>query len=108
MAVNEPTNVITDAITFLTKIHEEDVVTIAFIKRSTKEERIMKCTLNFNKIPKADRPASVNLKRILVDLQKNKLLRVYDVEKMGWRSIPINSVTWMTDSNNKSYTLKLV
>jgi len=87
--------VISTAIKMLEKITEEDELTIRFRKRSTGEMRVMKCTLNFEKIPTRDKPASVNLKSILKLLRDHKILHVYDLEKMGWRSIPVDATEWM-------------
>ena len=98
---------IDDAITLLDMISKMGEATIAFKKRTTGEMRVMRCTLNFKVIPKEKRPASVNLKRILTDLQKNKLLRVFDIEKMDWRSVTIDSIQCLTDDNNNLFKIKL-
>ena len=88
-------NEITTAIEFLKKIREEDICTISFIKRSDKSTRVMKFTLNFNRIPVEDRPKGVNLEKILKMIYDHRILTVYDLEKKGWRSIPFDAVEWL-------------
>ena len=98
---------ITSAINFLDMLSNLDVATIAFRKRTNNEMRIMKCTLNFDKIPKSKQPKGVNLKKILSYIQKNNILHVFDVEKMGWRSVPLDNVQWVTDDKDQMYKVKI-
>ncbi len=100
-------SIINSATEFLDKIRNEKLVTIKFVKKTTGQERTMKCTLDFSLIPISDKPKSVNLSAILSMLNKHKILRVYDVEKQGWRSVPFDKVQWMeTKSDNKRYRIK--
>ena len=87
--VEKKSDEITSAIDFLQKISSEDVVIIKFTKKDG-SDRIMRCTLNFARIPKEFRPKGVSLKDILTQIKKNKILRVFDIEKIGWRSVPFD------------------
>ena len=89
------------AIDFLTMLTESDFIMIYFIKKSG-EKRLMKATLNFNKIPKNHHPKQYNLKNILTKIRKSKGLSVFDLEKIGWRSIPLENeriISITTDQN---------
>jgi len=97
---------ITSAIDFLQKIISEDIVQIKFVKKDN-SVRIMRCTLNFNRIPKEHKPKNVSLKDILTQIKKNKILRVYDIEKMGWRSVPFEQTIWVK-TDNKIYSIKKI
>jgi len=65
----------------------------------------MRCTLDFTKVPKRDHPKRVNIENILKLIQKNKIMHVYDLEKMGWRSVPFERVQWM-DTKDRRYFVK--
>jgi len=103
---NQPENSISNAIDFLKRISEEDIVTVKFTKKDG-TDRIMKCTLNFNRIPKESRPKGVKLIDILKKIQKNKILSVFDLEKMGWRSIPFERTEWLK-TGNKTYSVQKI
>ncbi len=94
------TNEIRTAVDFLKKVREEDEVKIKFIKKDG-SERIMKCTLDFNKVPRDKHPKDVNLSKILNLLHKSKIIHVFDLDKNDWRSVPYNSVEWLETSDNK-------
>jgi len=81
--------------TELWKIIKESEVTVEFIKKD-KTKREMKCTLDFDKIPKKDYPKS-DIKEIdtLEKMKAKKILAMYDLEKQGWRSIPIDRLNWL-------------
>lgn len=98
---------ITNAIDFLEKITTEDIVLIKF-KKKDGSDRIMKATLNFARIPKADKPKGVSLKDILHFIKAHKILRVYDLEKMGWRSIPFDRTEWIRTGDQKVYSIRQV
>ena len=97
---------ITSAIDFLTRISEEDVVIVKF-KKIDGTDRIMRCTLNFARIPKEHKPKGISLKDILSLIKKNKILRVYDIEKMGWRSVPFDRTEYLK-TNTKMYSIRQV
>lgn len=98
---------ITDALDFLEKVIGEPEVIIKFIKRTTKELRVMRLTLDFSRIPEAKKPKTVNLKQILSLVKNNKIMRVFDLEKQEWRSIPLDSIEWLVDSQRKIFRISL-
>ena len=98
---------ISDAIQFLEKVTSEPEVTIKFIKRTDGSQRIMRMTLDFDQIPKNKKPSSVSLKKILSLIKNNRILHVFDLDKNDWRSIPLDNIEWMTDSNNTIYRIKI-
>jgi len=55
----------------------------------------MKCTLNFELIPKDKQPKSVNIPKILKLMKESGLIHVFDLEKKAWRSVPFNKVDWL-------------
>jgi len=98
-------NVIMSAITFWKKVYDEKEVVIKFEKKD-KTNRIMRCTLDFTKIPKKDHPKGVNIQNILSLIQKNKIMHVYDLDKKAWRSVPFDGVEWMDTKTMRYYTKK--
>jgi len=98
-------NIIDKATDFLDKIRSEDYVTIKFTKADG-TERIMKCTLNFDKIPKSDVPKSVNISNILKNINNKGIVHVYDLEKKGWRSVKFERVEWLEDVNKNKFSIK--
>ena len=99
------TDTIVSAVQFWKKVYDEKEVIIRFIKKDG-STRIMKCTLDFTKIPKRDYPKSVNLEKILKLIQKNKIMHVYDLNKKAWRSVPFDRVEWMDTKDRRYYTKK--
>jgi hypothetical protein len=93
---------ISDVITFLMRLIDSDIATIKF-KKKDGTTRIMKCTLNFDRIPKEKHPKSVSLQKILKKIKENKILNVFDVEKSDWRAVPFLNVEWMETSDKKLY-----
>jgi len=82
---------ISAAMYFLDKLKKGDVIEVEFIKKDGSLRR-MKCTLDFKRIPPDKRPKNTSLENILKLITKNKILRVFDVEKNDWRSIPFKSL----------------
>lgn len=97
-------NVITNALQFWKRVYEEKVVMIKFLKKSG-VDRLMRCTLDFNKIPIPDRPKQVNIEKILKLLQKNEIIHVYDLDAKGWRSVPFNKVEYI-QTKDKIYFIR--
>lgn len=97
--------VISKATDFLDKIKSDDQVTIKFTKKDG-SERIMRCTLNFDKIPKQNRPKSVNLSKILKLLNDKGIIHVFDLDKKDWRSVPFKESQWILTSSNIKYRIK--
>ena len=68
---------ITSAIDFLRIIQMEKEVYVKFVKKDN-TIRLMKCTLDFTKIPQDKRPKSVDLRKILTKIEKSKMLFIRD------------------------------
>jgi hypothetical protein len=95
---------ILSAIEFLKKLRSEQEVVIKFIKKDG-NTRLMRCTLDFKKIPKENLPKGVNLPQILNLIQKN-ILRVYDLDVSGWRSIPFDRTEWLETPTKQRFYMK--
>ncbi len=98
-------NTITSAIQFWHKLNEEKEVTIKFTKKDG-TIRIMRCTLDFNKVPKEDRPKSVDISKILNLIQNAGIIHVYDLDKKGWRSVPFQRVDYLRTRGNVQYKIQ--
>jgi len=101
----EDVGIITDAMTFLEKLRDSKSIQLKFTKKDG-SERLMKCTLDFSQIPKSRQPKGIDLPKILKLLRDNGIIHVYDLEKMGWRSVPFLRVEWMTTHDNKRYRIR--
>jgi hypothetical protein len=73
--------------TWLKDMLKIDVATVTFTKKDG-TERIMKCTLNPDKLPSSTVTESKKERKV-----NNDVLAVYDVEAQGWRSFTIKSIT---------------
>ncbi len=102
---NIDSDVIVSAVQFWKKVYDEKEVIIRFTKKDG-TTRIMKCTLDFTKIPKRDKPKAVNIQQILKLIQKNKIMHVYDLNMKGWRSVPFDRVEWMDTKDRRYFTKK--
>ena len=98
-------NILTSAIEFWHKINTEKEVVVKFTKKDG-TVRIMRCTLDFTKIPKEDRPKKVDIPRILELLQKNGIMHVYDLDKKGWRSVPFQRAEYLRTRGNVQYRVR--
>lgn len=94
-----------DIVAFWEKIRGEDEVLIKFTKKDGLV-RLMNCTLNFDKIPKADKPKKVDVPKILKLMRKAKIVHVYDLDKRGWRSVPFEKTEWLQTPNRTRYSIK--
>ena len=102
---NIDSDIIVSAVKFWKKIYDEKDVIIKFVKKDG-ADRIMRCTLDFDKIPRGDHPKKVNIEQILKLIQKNKIMHVYDLEKKGWRSVPFERVEWLDTKDRRYYVKK--
>ena len=68
----------------------QGVVTIVFTKKSTGEQRTIKCTTNLEKIDKQFHPKGTT-KNIT-----SATIRVFDLDKISWRSFYPDSVISIT------------
>jgi len=97
---------LSSAIEFLKLIRKEKEVAIQFEKKDG-TIRLMKCTLDFTKIPKEKYPKGIDLTKILKKIQSSKILSVFDLEKQDWRSVPFDRLEFLqTPSDSKIYKLK--
>jgi len=87
-------DIIKTALEFWQKIYDEREATVKFVKKDG-TIRIMRFTLDFTKIPKKDHPKSVDLVKILKSMNEQGIIRVYDLDKMGWRSVPFATADWV-------------
>jgi len=87
-------NVLSSAIDFYQKIKAEDEVRIKFRKLSG-EERIMRCTLDFSKVPNNKKPKDVNIGKILKLVQDHKMVHVFDLDIGDWRTVPFDRSEWL-------------
>ncbi len=102
---NVDSDIIVSAVKFWKKVFEEKDVVIKFVKKDG-TDRIMRCTLDFTKIPNIDHPKRVDIEKILKLIQQNKIMHVYDLEKKGWRSVPFDRVEWMDTKTRRYYVKK--
>lgn len=65
----------------------KDIVTLSFTKKDG-TERVMKCTRNLNLIPTEFQPKSETKN----ESETGDNIRVFDIEKQGWRSFNFSSV----------------
>jgi len=98
-------NSIKSAVEFLRKIRAEKEVRIKFTKKDG-TERLMHCTLDFEKIPSDDHPKKVDLPNILELIDKHDIVHVYDLEKHGWRSVPYSRSEWLEDAEGVRFSIK--
>ena len=98
-------SIISSAVEFWEKVYEAGEAQVKFVKKDG-TIRIMKCTLDFTKIPKDKRPKNVNMSKILTLMQKSGIIHVYDLEKKGWRSVPFKMVDWLLTDDNIRYKIR--
>lgn len=99
-------DIIASALQFWKKIYDEKEVVIKFVKKDG-IDRIMRCTLDFKRIPERDKPKNVDIQKILKLIQKNKIMRVYDLDKKGWRSVPFDRIEYMDTKDQRRYFTKV-
>lgn len=101
----DQTDLIQSATDFLDKVRINSEVRIMFRKKDN-SQRVMKCTLDFDKIPNRDKPKSVNLSKILKMLNDKGILHVYDLDKGAWRSVNFKTVVWLETKEAKYFIKK--
>jgi hypothetical protein len=87
--------IISSAIEFWNKLYEAGEGIVKFTKKGDGAVRIMKCTLDFSRIPQTQHPKTVNMAKILKLMQQNGIIHVYDLEKKEWRSVPFRTSDWL-------------
>jgi len=98
-------NVLQNAIDFYQKIKGEEEVTVKFRKIGG-AVRIMRCTLDFDKIPDGKKPKDVNMAKIFSLVQKHGMVHVYDLDKKDWRTVPFKTSEWLETSDNTRFKIK--
>ena len=96
--VNEEVNSIID---FWQKLSDVSRVRVKFIKKTNGEVRIMNCTLDNDLIPENSRPKKLDMSKMLKLIRKNRIIKVYDLDKNGWRSIPFDNTEWLETSEKR-------
>lgn len=93
-------DLINDIIEFWEKIKGSKESLIKFVKKDG-SVRLMRCTLDFKNIPKQHHPKNINTPGILKLAKNSKILRVYDLDKHGWRSVPFDKTEWIENTVDK-------
>jgi len=103
----EPVNsdIIVTAVQFWQKVFTEKTVTVRFVTKDNRD-RIMRCTLDFTKIPEKDHPKTVNIEKILKLIQQNQIMHVYDLDIKAWRSVPFARVEYLQTQRGKRFYVK--
>jgi hypothetical protein len=94
-----------NAIQFYQKIKSEEEVTVKFRKLDG-VERIMRCTLDFDKIPASQRPKDVNMAKIFSLVQKHGMVHVWDLDKKDWRTVPFERSEWVETAEKVRFRIK--
>jgi hypothetical protein len=98
-------NILQNAIEFYQKIKSEDEVIVKF-RKINGEERTMRCTLDFSKIPDNKKPKDVNMAKIFSLVQKHGMVHVFDLDKKDWRTVPFDRSEWVETQNNIKFKIK--
>jgi len=96
---------IDNAIQFYQKIKAEDEVTVKFRKLDG-AVRIMRCTLDFDKIPNNKKPKDVNMGSIFSLVQNHGIVHVFDLDKKDWRSVPFERSEWVETPKKIRFRIK--
>jgi hypothetical protein len=99
-------DVLRSAIEFWQKLYEAKEAKVKFVKKDG-TIRIMKCTLDFTKIPKSKHPKNVNIPQILKLIQNSGIMHVFDLEKKDWRSVPFKTVDWLELDGDQTKRFKI-
>lgn len=91
---------IRNAVKFWQTLYDAGEATVKFTKKDG-TIRIMKCTLDFTKIPRTEHPKTVNMAKILKLMQKSGIIHVFDLDKAQWRSVPFKEVDWLETSEKR-------
>jgi len=97
--------VITSAWELLKLLEDLDVAVVKFIKKDG-SVRLMKCTINLDIIPKKNHPKGLlkgerwRPSEMMKRAEVHKQVRVYDLEKDGWRTINFETAEWVKDQQS--------
>ena len=92
--------IIGSASSLLKKIQGEEEVTIKF-KKKDKSDRVMRCTLNFDKIPTSQIPKNLDMVKVTKLLNDHGIIHVFDLDLEEWRSIPYDRTEWVKTSEGQ-------
>lgn len=83
---------------------KEGPVLVKFIKKDA-TERLMLCTLDFDRIPDKDRPkdTGASVEQLDAALEHSQLLNVYDVEAQGWRKVNFKTLQWVKTHSGETH-----
>lgn len=90
----------------ISKVKSTGNVKVMFVKKSDGTERIMNCTLDFERIPREHHPKKVEASIESKPMNSKSFLKVYDLEKNAWRGFIVGSLKWLSVGNRK-YEIKL-
>ncbi|MCK5018190.1 MAG: DUF2693 domain-containing protein [Candidatus Peribacteraceae bacterium] len=96
---------ITSALDFYKKIIGHKEVTVKFIKKDG-SIRLMRCTLDFTQIQKDKQPKKVSIQKILNDINKFKIIKVYDLDANDWRSVNYETAEWVETPDKIYHVVK--
>jgi hypothetical protein len=99
-------DILRSAVEFWQKLYSAREAKVKFVKKDG-TIRIMRCTLNFEMIPKSKYPKSVNVPQILKLIQNSGIMHVYDLDKKDWRSVPFKTVDWLELDGDQNKRFKI-
>ena len=99
-------DILRSAVEFWEKLYAAEEATVKFVKKDG-TIRMMRCTLNFTKIPKSKHPQTVNMPKILKLMQKSGIIHVFDLDKKDWRSVPFKQVDWLELDGDQEQRYKI-
>lgn len=79
-------------------------VKVKFVKKTDGKDRIMNCTLDFDRIPKEFHPKGEKKTAAKAD-KVSPYLPVFDLENKGWRIIPLYKLDWI-NIDGKEYLIE--
>lgn len=104
---SEMQKTITTAVEFLNKLRVDGIVTVCFIKKDG-SERVMKCTLNFKRIPKKFHPKNdLDLGRIVHEIATMGHVRVFDLDENEWRIVNTKTTKWLQVDETPRYNVSI-
>lgn len=99
-------DILRSAIEFWQKLYDAETARVKFVKKDG-TIRIMKCTLDFKKIPESKHPKTVNMPKIMKRMQDSGIINVFDLEKKDWRSVPFREVDWLELNDDQEQRFKI-
>jgi len=91
---------------FISLLKSEKNLTIRY-KKKDGTSRNMKCTLDFDQIPKQFHPKSLDMKKIRILSSKYGIVHVFDTDKKGWRSVIVDRIEWIKTPSGEKTTVDI-